>query len=98
MSAPASMNAIDESRIVWIVRRYFDADGYEQGRRINGRMQCPQCGLWWPCEQEPEGWEEDYGGRWHANDWGLGVAECELCQLAMVGGFDTDYVIDLRAL
>lgn len=36
----------------------FDDEGFQTGQRINGFDQCPRCGLWWPCIEEPDCWEE----------------------------------------
>lgn len=63
-------------------------DGFEQGERINGYDQCPKCGLWWPCVEVPDCWEEDgldeHGNvRWKATGW-WGAAVCEECDLLMV--------------
>lgn len=60
----------------------FDEDGYEQGQRINGFDCCPQCGLWWPCIEEPDCWEED-DSRWKATGW-WGASVCEDCGLLMI--------------
>jgi hypothetical protein len=60
----------------------YDADGFEQGERINGFEQCPKCGLWWPCVEEPDCWTED-GDKWKATGW-WGAAVCEECDLLMV--------------
>ena len=65
--------------------RYWDRDNFEKGERINGYDQCPKCGLWWPCIEEPDCWEEsDHGtNKWIATGW-WGAAVCEECELLMV--------------
>lgn len=73
----------------------FDSEGFQRGERINGAVQCPQCGLWWPCVEEPEAWEEEgqedgWGmgtGRWLATEWWGGVV-CGDCNLLMVDQLD----------
>lgn len=61
----------------------FDCEGYERTERVNGAMQCPRCGLWWPCIEEPDCWTEDELGRWIAVEWWGGVV-CGCCHLLMV--------------
>lgn len=60
----------------------FDEQGFEQGERINGYYQCPRCGLWWPCIEQPDAWEVS-GDRWLATSWWGGVV-CEACSLLIV--------------
>ena len=59
-----------------------DDDGMEQGERINGYCECPKCGLWWPCVEEPDMWEEIEPGKWGATGW-WGAAVCGECNLLM---------------
>lgn len=66
-----------------VLSRSFDEDGHERGQRINGYSQCPKCGLWWPCIEEPDCWEEDEPGSWVAVGW-WGATVCEECELLMV--------------
>lgn len=72
-------------RYVVQLSRSFDDEGYEQGERINGFVECPKCGLWWPCIEEPDCWEEDdeQKGKWVAIGWWGGVV-CDECRLLIV--------------
>lgn len=40
-------------------------------------------GLWWPCVEQPDCWEEMDDGRWKATGW-WGASVCEVCDLLMV--------------
>lgn len=71
-----------------IGQRPYDADGYERTKRINGVLQCPHCGLYWPIIEEPEAWTRDDRGRWRATEWGPGTAECLQCKRVFVDTFD----------
>lgn len=67
-----------------LLEREFGMGSYEQTKRINGGCQCPKCGLWWPCVEEPDmwDWDEDFG-QWIATGW-WGAAVCEECNILMV--------------
>lgn len=72
----------------------WDKDNRQRARRVNGCVPCPECGLLWPWVQEVEAWTRaDDSTRWFATEWDLGTAFCEECEIALVGGFDHDYVI-----
>lgn len=60
----------------------WDSEHFEQGEIIRGYYQCPQCGLWWPCVEEPDCWEEEPDGFKRATGW-WGAAVCEECGLLM---------------
>lgn len=64
--------------------RTFDDDHCEQGKRINGFDQCPKCGLWWPCVEEPDMWAEDdeNHGIMFAEGW-CGWSVCCDCRLLL---------------
>jgi hypothetical protein len=65
-------------------RRRFDDEGYERTKRRNGACECPKCGLWWPCIEEPDCWElDEESGKWNAVSWWGGVV-CEECELLMI--------------
>ena len=78
---PINLPHSDKPYVAYLSRS-FDEDGHERGERINGFDQCPKCGLWWPCIEEPDCWEED-GDKWKATGW-WGAAVCEECNLLMV--------------
>lgn len=69
----------------YVVRlsKWFDDEGCERGKRINGFDQCPKCGLWWPCEEEPDCWEESDDGTLVAIGW-WGASVCCDCNLLLV--------------
>lgn len=68
---------------------HFDEENYMRGERINGFEQCPKCGVWYPCIEEPNEWQEYEGdnpklqGKWMASDWWGGTV-CEECNLLMI--------------
>lgn len=63
--------------------RHWDKDGYERTERLNGACQCPQCGLRWPCIEEPEEWIRNAKtGRRDAIGWWGGVV-CGICNVLM---------------
>lgn len=80
---PASL--LEPGFIPSIVRlsKSFDDDGMERGQRINGYVQCPRCGLWWPNVEEPDMWDEGCGNQWIASGW-WGSACCCECDLLMI--------------
>jgi len=83
----------DRPFVVLIDGPKFDPRGYQRATRINGGVWCPRCGLWLPSVEDIEAWIESDDGRWLANEWGLGIAWCDQCEIAIVDGFDTSYVI-----
>ena len=78
---PADLPTRDEPYLVQLWESFKDSK--EGGERINGFHQCPQCGLWWPCIEEPDCWEQQDDGRWTAVGW-WGAAVCEVCEVLMV--------------
>lgn len=72
-----------DSPFVVYLSRSYDDNGHERGARINGIDQCPKCGIWWPCIEEPDCWEQRWDGKWMAIGW-WGAAVCEECELLMV--------------
>jgi hypothetical protein len=66
--------------VLW---RKFDDDGCERGERINGFDQCPKCGVYYPCIEEPDMWEQCDDGRWIAEGWWGGTV-CDDCGLLFV--------------
>lgn len=62
----------------------IDDEGFERGERIHGFDQCPKCGLWYPCVEEPDMWElDEETGIWRAEGW-WGGTFCEECGLLLV--------------
>lgn len=84
---PRDLLGVEYGDPPYVVRlsRGFDGDGYERGERINGFDECPKCGLWWPCIEEPESWElsEQIAGQWVAVEW-CGATVCDDCEVLMV--------------
>ena len=67
-----------------VLDREFDAERYEQTKRINGGYQCPKCELWWPCVEEPDMWDlDEESGIWEATGWWGGTV-CEECNILMI--------------
>lgn len=82
---------------------FIDEDGKEDGERINGVCECPECLAWWPIIETPSGWDsmplkrsvtgsdgtEYEAGEilWKATMW-EGHAECIDCETIMVTGVD----------
>jgi len=89
---PANMNTSDGFTQL-ITGPYFDEQGYQRGERINGVVQCPDCGLWWPLVEDVEVWVSGGDGKWHASEWGLGVANCLECECVIIDSFDGSYVL-----
>ena len=72
----------------------WDKDNRQRAKRVNGCAACPDCGLLWPCIEEIGVWSDLRGnGKWYGIEWDTGTAFCEECEIAIVGGFDCDYVI-----
>ena len=65
--------------------RSYDDEGFEQGQRINGFDECPKCGVWWPCVEEPDCWQESdhVAGQWSAIGW-WGASVCGECDLLLI--------------
>lgn len=86
---PVDLQASDELiPYVCLLWRRFDPDDVtgtrERGERIHGFDQCPKCGVWWPCIEEPDGWELNADDEvWLAISWWGGTI-CEDCGLLMV--------------
>lgn len=66
--------------------RHFDDRGYETTKRINGAIQCPHCGLYWPIVGDPTAWVER-DGRFNAIEW-WDSAECLECGKVFVDTLD----------
>jgi len=65
-------------------RRHWDDQGHERTEIRTGAVQCPKCGLYWPCIEEPDMWDENKEtGRWDATGWWGGVV-CSFCKLLLV--------------
>lgn len=73
-------------------RQHDDGTFTVHGWRITGFVECPNCGDGCDLYEEIEEYEVHTG---KITAWGLGHAECETCELAFVGGFESDFVIDL---
>ncbi len=79
---PTDLLTCNVPRVV-LLSSFFDPEGFQHGERINGYDQCPKCGLWWPCVEEPDCWTESANGEWLATGW-WGAAVCCECNLLMV--------------
>lgn len=73
---------------VQVISSYLDCNDHERGERINGVLECPHCGLYWPIIEEPEAWTQRKTGTWRAVEWGPGIAECLQCNRVFVDTFD----------
>lgn len=86
----------DRPFIVLLRVPHFDDTGYQRAERINGAVECPDCGLWWPLVEEIVEWIERPEGpkeMWFASGWDTGSAWCSECDILLADGFDGCYVI-----
>ena len=68
-------------------------------KTIKNAVICPQCDAQLDLEQTTEEWHwSDRKHRWIHSMYELGTAQCERCDIALVIGWDTDYVLDLNEI
>ena len=73
--------------MVRLGRETIDREGYPHQLRINGAIQCPKCGLFWPLIEDSDEWTR-VDGKWRVSGFGLGMAECIECRKVFVENFD----------
>lgn len=77
-----------EPFVVLIRKPRFDAEGTQRAKRINGSVECPKCGLYWPMVEDIGEWTQGDDGRWHSRGWNHGFAECLICGLVFADTFE----------